>query len=132
MTQIIKFEVGRDDYDIRDCANASVSVGELIDILSHYDKDTKIVFSNDEGYTYGAICEGCLEDEWVKTKEEEEREQKMEDLDAELADLKWEYEFGWDDDDESGKMGEEEYLAKRAKIFEDYGVTEEEFKKFTY
>jgi hypothetical protein len=32
-----------------------MSVGEFMDMLSNYPSDAKIVFSNDNGYTYGVV-----------------------------------------------------------------------------
>lgn len=55
MADIVILHTNRDDYDIENCANRSLSVGEVIDILNRYPDDAKMVFSNDNGYTYGVV-----------------------------------------------------------------------------
>ena len=128
MIQIVKLETNRDAYSIKDTAEASISVGELIDLLRGYDSDMKVVFSNDNGYTYGVIGENSIAEEWVETREEEDRKEKMEELDMELCNLQTIYdnpEYGPEE-----KMSDEEYRKRRALLFKEFGVTEEEFKNF--
>ena len=55
MTKIIKLKVNRDYYDINDCVDNTLSVAEVIEILSRCPSDAKVVFSNDNGYTYGNL-----------------------------------------------------------------------------
>lgn len=127
MIQIVKLNTSRDDYSIKNTAEASISVGELIDLLRGYDSDMKIVFSNDNGYTYGVIGENSIAEEWIETREEEDRREKMEELDIELCSLQTVYEnpeYGPDEE----KMSDEEYRKRRALLFKEFGVTEEEFK----
>ena len=126
MIQIVKLNTSRDYYSIKDAAEASISVGELIDLLRGYDSDMKVVFSNDNGYTYGVIGENSIAEEWVKTREEEDRSEKMKELDMELCNLQTVYEnpeYGPEE-----KMSDEEYRKRRALLFKEFGVTEEEFK----
>ena len=56
-----------------------MTVRELIDELEcNYNEDDKIVFSNDNGYTYGYIGAGYIDARRVETyEEEEERENSM-------------------------------------------------------
>lgn len=128
MIQIVKLETNRDAYSIKDAAEASISVGELIDLLRGYDSDMKVVFSNDNGYTYGAIGENSIAEEWVETREEEDRKEKMEELDMELCNLQTVYDNPEYAPEE--KMSDEEYRKRRALLFKEFGVTEEEFKNF--
>lgn len=44
----------RDSYSPEECSN-TLTVGELIDELSNFDTDEKVVLSFDNGYTYGSI-----------------------------------------------------------------------------
>lgn len=46
----------RNMYGI-DKYSTSLTVGELIEILSGYDDDTPVYLRNDNGYTYGDITE---------------------------------------------------------------------------
>ena len=52
---IVALKTNRDYYDAKECAENSMSVGEFMDMLSNYPRDSKIVFSNDNGYTYGVV-----------------------------------------------------------------------------
>ena len=60
MVQIISVKTTRDYYDVQECAENSLSVAEVMDILSTYPDDAKIVFSNDNGYTYGILNYGTF------------------------------------------------------------------------
>lgn len=44
----------RDGYSPRQCHD-TMTVGELIDILSQYDEDQPVYIRNDNGYTYGSV-----------------------------------------------------------------------------
>ena len=46
----------REGYAIEQCGK-TLTVGELIEQLEEYDEDTPVFFSNDDGYTYGAMSE---------------------------------------------------------------------------
>lgn len=129
MIRIVTLNTNRYTYDIRDAAASSITVRELIDELErNYNEDDKIVFSNDNGYTYGYVTEDRLQEHNVKTSEEEEFEEKMEELNDELINLKEEYEHvpAYEEDE---AMSEKTYLEYRANLFKGYGITEEEYNK---
>lgn len=134
MIRIVTLNTNRSEYDIRDAASASMTVGELIDELRcNYNEDDKIVFSNDNGYTYGYVGAGYIDAHRVETREEEDLREKMEELRDELSELKYEYERTADpDDDFDEDMSEEKYLEYRANLFKEYGITEEEYDKFVF
>ena len=70
MIRIVTLNVNRSEYDIRDAAARSVTVGELIDELNcNYNRDDKIVFSNDNGYTYGYVGPGYIDVQRVKDED---------------------------------------------------------------
>lgn len=46
----------RNGYDPDQCGR-TLTVAELIDILSEFDDDTPVYLCNDGGYTYGSITE---------------------------------------------------------------------------
>ena len=46
----------RNGYGIDQCGR-TLTVGELIELLSDYDEDTPVYLRNDNGYTYGSITE---------------------------------------------------------------------------
>ena len=49
----------------------TLTTGELINMLEQYDEDTPIYYSNDDGYTYGAITWDSLR-EYEEDDEEDE------------------------------------------------------------
>lgn len=56
---IILLETRRDAYTPNECG-ATLTVGELIEILNDFDEETPVFFSNDNGYTFGAITCGRI------------------------------------------------------------------------
>lgn len=79
MIRIVTLNTNRSEYDIRDAADSSITVGELIDELEgNYNRNDKIVFSNDNGYTYGYVTAGYIDERRVETREEEEAREKEE------------------------------------------------------
>lgn len=60
--QYISIEGRRDAYGADDLAEQTVTVGELIDILSQFDEDLPVIINNDEGYTYGKIKNWTIEE----------------------------------------------------------------------
>lgn len=54
MKQLI-IKAKRENYAPEGCT--TITVGELIDLLSHYSRKLPIYLSNDGGYTYGGIIE---------------------------------------------------------------------------
>jgi DNA-directed RNA polymerase subunit RPC12/RpoP len=82
MEQIVILKTSRDEYDIRESAKVSYSVEELIERLENFPKGAKIVFSNDNGHTFGSIDGGTIRILNVETEEEEkERIRKEEEED---------------------------------------------------
>lgn len=68
MKNVLFFETERYAYAAEECTN-TMTVGELIGFLEMYNDDTLIMFSNDNGYTYGRlresdISEGEVEEEY--------------------------------------------------------------------
>ena len=136
MIRIVTLNTNRSDYDIRDAAACSMTVRELIDELEcNYKDDDKIVFSNDNGYTYGYVTADHIAEHNVETREEEEAREKaeeyadnMDSLRDELKELKNEYNNEYfNDEDGEQPMTDEEYLERRKELFEEYGVTAEEY-----
>lgn len=54
MKQLI-IKAKRENYNPEGCT--TITVGELIDLLSHYSRKLSIYLSHDGGYTYGGIIE---------------------------------------------------------------------------
>lgn len=54
MENKVIIEASRDGYSL-DQMTDTLTVQELIDILSEYDPNSKVYLSHDNGYTYGGI-----------------------------------------------------------------------------
>lgn len=74
-------------YDIVEAADGSMTVGELIDRLSDLNRDDKIVFSNDNGYTYGYITDSVVTTEETYEEEEQDMCCDRDDMINDLANL---------------------------------------------
>lgn len=71
MEKITILKTNRSEYSIKGAADNSLTVRELIEYLQYNtDLDSRIVFSNDGGYTYGYITESVVgEKEWEEEPE---------------------------------------------------------------
>lgn len=69
MKQVVALRTNRDYYDVREAAEYSLTVDELIDVLSNYSGDAKVVFSNDNGYTYGVVSDNTVKNIRVRMNE---------------------------------------------------------------
>lgn len=78
MDTIIKVITKREDYDIRDSAECSLSVQDIIDRLECLPRNAKVVFSNDNGFTFAPFRESTFVQVEVETKEEEEERLRKE------------------------------------------------------
>jgi hypothetical protein len=58
--EVVLLRTNRSYYSKEECANDTITVGELISELQYYDSDAPIMFSNDGGYTYGYISERSI------------------------------------------------------------------------
>lgn len=52
---IVVIHTSRDAYSQVEAAEGSITVGEFIEELRRYDRDDKVIFGLDGGYTYGAV-----------------------------------------------------------------------------
>ena len=78
METIIKVITSREDYDIRDSAECSLSVQDIIDRLECLPRNAKVVMSNDNGFTFAPFGESTFKQVEVETKEEEEERLRKE------------------------------------------------------
>ena len=64
----------RDGYTAEqaDQWSTALTVGELITVLKQYDKDMKVFFDNDNGYTYGSVTEDCIDVEEYEEDDDED------------------------------------------------------------
>lgn len=68
---IVTLEATRTDHSARAAARRTMTVGELISYLEQYDENSPVVFSNDNGYTYGSLTDGCVGEVELEADEEE-------------------------------------------------------------
>lgn len=133
MKFIAILKTNRSEYDANLAANNSISVKELIRELEQIDEDAKIVFSNDNGQTYGYIDESCVDIKEIETEEDIERRKRMGELAEELTELLAEYENDYFNDKENIQpMTDEEYRKKQDQLFADYNITREEFNNYNF
>lgn len=87
MEKIAILKTNRSEYSIKEAANQSITVRELIDYLeNNLDSDSRIVFSNDNGYTYGYITESVVDEEFLEEEpEEEDLEMQRPEMEYELS-----------------------------------------------
>lgn len=60
MKEVLMLMAEREGYGV-DQIRRTVTVGELMEILSEFDEDLPIYLSHDSGYTYGGILESRFE-----------------------------------------------------------------------
>ena len=61
-------------YRIEDSGlrSGTMTVGDLIYELKRYDEDAYVIFSNDNGYTYGRVRDSRISEEDYREEEDEE------------------------------------------------------------
>ena len=86
MEKIAILKTNRSEYSIKEAADQSLTVRELIDYLeNNLDMDSRIVISNDNGYTYGYIRESVVDEEFLEEEpEEEDLEMQRDEIEYEL------------------------------------------------
>ena len=84
MERIVILRTTRDEHDIRESAKYSYSVEQIMNVLSRCPKDAKIVFSNDNGFSFGSIDGAIIRIVDVETKEEEEERIRKEEEEEEI------------------------------------------------
>ena len=87
MEKVVKFKTHRSDYDIRESMKYALSVSGLIKILERLPSDAKVVFDNDNGYTFGEISPNTIKLIEVETYEEEQEREEREAREADLAEI---------------------------------------------
>ena len=67
---VVVIEARRETCSKGDAARRTMSVSELINLLEQYDDDALVVFSHDNGYTYGGVHESDIEDFYINIDED--------------------------------------------------------------
>ena len=63
MQEKIIMSVHREGYNTDQISN-TMTVGELIEWLGHFNENAKIYTSHDNGYTFGGICKSHFKEDW--------------------------------------------------------------------
>lgn len=80
--RIIVLDTNRSYYNVKDAADDSMTVDELIEALRYLPGDCKVVFRNDNGYTYGYIKDRGIDSEYLEPEVlEEDDDDILEDVD---------------------------------------------------
>ena len=87
MEKVVKFKTHRSDYDIRESMKYAISVSGLIEILERLPSDAKVVFDNDNGYTFGEISPNTIRLVEVETYEEEKEREEREERESDLEEI---------------------------------------------
>lgn len=105
--RIIVIDTNRSYYNVKQAADDSMTVEELIEELRYLPGDCKVVFRNDGGYTYGYLRDRYIDSEYYEPEPEEEDEDVMDraDMEYEIAEAVRKSEDGrvrlaavWDDE----------------------------------
>lgn len=87
MEKVVKFKTHRSDYDIRESMKYAISVSGLIEILERLPSEAKVVFDNDNGYTFGEISPNTIKLVEVETYEEEREREEREERESDLEEI---------------------------------------------
>ena len=105
MERIITIDTRRSDYSVKEAADESITVEELIEELRYLPGDCKVVFKNDNGYTYGYIQDRDIDSEYIEPEEEDEDVMDRADMEYDIAEAVRKSEDGrvrlaavWDDE----------------------------------
>ena len=82
--RIIVLDTNRSHYDIKEAADCSMTVAELIEELSYLPGNYKVVFRNDGGYTYGYIRDRYIDSEDWEPEKEEDPVMERDDMEYEI------------------------------------------------
>lgn len=64
--EIVFLHTSRDEYSATRAAKRSMTVVELINELEKMDEDAKVIFSNDNGYTYGYVTRSSVQYDYLE------------------------------------------------------------------
>jgi hypothetical protein len=104
MEKVIKLIAVRDEYEINRVTEDALSVEEVINLLSNYPKDAKMVMSFDNGYMFGAVREGIFREVTIETREDEEMRNGLLECEDEIYSMEY--------DEYCGDTDMEEKLSK--------------------
>lgn len=91
MEKVVTFKTHNNSYDVREVMESAMTVADLKAVLDYLPSDAKVVFDNNNGYSFGEITESRIRFAYVETYEEqserEEAEDEMESIENAVSNL---------------------------------------------
>lgn len=91
MEKVVTFKTHSKTYDVREAMESAMTVADLKRVLDYLPSDAKIVFDNNNGYSFGEITHSRIDVACVETYEEqserEEAEDEMENIENAISNL---------------------------------------------
>ena len=91
MEKVVTFKAHNNTYDIREAMESAMTVADLKAVLDWFPSDAKVVFDNNNGYSFGEITQSRIKVTYVETYEEqserEEAEDEMESIENAVSNL---------------------------------------------
>lgn len=88
METIVTLKTTNDGYDARDVLANTISVKEMIERLSQMPQNAKILFNNDNGYSFGSIASHSFRVTKIESYEEEGARIKKEEQEEMLEEIR--------------------------------------------
>ena len=91
MDKVVTFKTHCKTYDVREAMESAMTVADLKRALDYLPSDAKVVFDNNNGYSFGEITHSRIDVACVETYEEqndrEEAEDEMENIENAVSNL---------------------------------------------
>lgn len=79
MEKVVTFKTQSNTYDVREAMESAMTVADLKAILDCFPSDAKVVFDNNNGFSFGEITQSRIKVADVETYEEQSEREKEED-----------------------------------------------------
>lgn len=91
MEKVVTFRTHSNTYDVREAMESAMTVTDLKAVLDCYPPDAKVVFDNNNGFSFGEITQSRIKVANVETYEEqsdrEEAEDEMESIENAISNI---------------------------------------------
>jgi hypothetical protein len=79
MEKVVTFRTQSNTYDVREAMESAMTVADLKAVLDCFPSDAKVVFDNNNGFSFGEITQGRIKVADVETYEEQSDREEAED-----------------------------------------------------
>ena len=79
MDKVVTFRTQSNTYDVREAMESAMTVADLKAVLDCFPSDAKVVFDNNNGFSFGEITQGRIKVADVETYEEQSDREEAED-----------------------------------------------------